>query len=162
MRRILAASGLLSWGALFAAPSLPRRALASQPRPPPPLPGLPGLGPGPLRRGRCSRSVYPFWAFDWSRAWGPQPALCGALLFLSGVLCSAAGIGGGGIYVSLLMVLGGLSLHDAVPLSKGIVFFGSLASLALNLRRRKKKLIHYGICRIVVPAALVGTLFGVW
>eukprot|EP00439_Symbiodinium_sp_Y106_P024467 s6540_g2.t9 len=100
------------------------------------------------------------------QAWsflGPQALLCAAVLFVSGVLCSAAGIGGGGIYVSLLMVLGGLSTRDAVPLSKGIVFFGSMASLVLNMRRanKKNKVIHYGICRVVVPSALVGTLFGV-
>ncbi|CAE7345802.1 unnamed protein product [Symbiodinium natans] len=109
-----------------------------------------------------SPGVYPFWVFDWSQL-GPQALLCAGVLFASGVLCSAAGIGGGGIYVSLLMVLGGLSTRDAVPLSKGIVFFGSLASLVLNMRRAKTKtkVIHYGICRVVVPSALVGTLFGV-
>ena len=65
------------------------------------------------------------------------------------------------------------------------VFFGSMASLVLNMRRanKKNKVIHYGtgllrvtssegrapsrsppnrgICRVVVPSALVGTLFGV-
>lgn len=45
--------------------------------------------------GICGFHHDQFLAQDWSRAWGPQPALCGAILFLSGVLCSAAGIGGG-------------------------------------------------------------------
>eukprot|EP00930_Biecheleria_cincta_P046663 TRINITY_DN32209_c0_g1_i1.p1 TRINITY_DN32209_c0_g1~~TRINITY_DN32209_c0_g1_i1.p1 ORF type:complete len:461 (-),score=56.79 TRINITY_DN32209_c0_g1_i1:363-1721(-) len=116
---------------------------------------------------RYGPGTYPFWVFDWSRLLGLEPSVCAAALFVSGVLCSAAGIGGGGIYVSLLMVLGGLTTRDAVPLSKGIVFFGSLASLALNMKRaasgqgKKETVIHYGLCRIVVPSALVGTLFGV-
>ncbi|CAE7675804.1 unnamed protein product [Symbiodinium sp. CCMP2456] len=124
--------------------------------------GCPSNPPAQILARSSVPGVYPFWVLDWSFL-GPQALLCAAVLFFSGVLCSAAGIGGGGIYVSLLMVLGGLSTRDAVPLSKGIVFFGSMASLVLNMRRanKKNKVIHYGICRVVVPSALVGTLFGV-
>lgn len=112
--------------------------------------------------------TYPFWVLNWSLLSGTEPWACAAALFVSGVLCSAAGVGGGGIYVSLLMALGGLTARDAVPLSKGIVFFGSMASLVLNTRRaaagkasEKPALINYGVCRIVVPSSLIGTLFGV-
>jgi uncharacterized membrane protein YfcA len=96
--------------------------------------------------------------------------LCAPMLFLAGLLCSAGGIGGGGVYVTLLMVVGHLAPRDAVPLSKAIVFLGSLSSLALNLRKmamaspsdpHKSSLIDYNICRIVVPSALIGTLLGV-
>mmetsp|Transcript_126310 Transcript_126310/g.306949 ORF Transcript_126310/g.306949 Transcript_126310/m.306949 type:complete len:397 (+) Transcript_126310:3-1193(+) len=66
------------------------------------------------------------------------------------------------------MVVGGLSPRDAVPLSKAVVFSGAISSLALNLGRtltgksgESKALIDYNICRLVVPAALIGTLFGV-
>jgi uncharacterized membrane protein YfcA len=92
------------------------------------------------------------------------------MLFLAGILCSAGGIGGGGVYVTLLMVVGKLAPRDAVPLSKAIVFLGSLSSLVLNLRRMAtaspsagsaKSLIDYSICRVVVPASLLGTLLGV-
>ena len=70
--------------------------------------------------------------------WLKPESRCGGIsvvLFLSGVLCSAAGIGGGGIYVAVLMVLGALSPHDAVPLSKAIVFFGAIATLIVNTGR---------------------------
>jgi len=58
-----------------------------------------------------------------------------------------------------------------VPLSKAIVFFGSMSSLVLNMRKslakadsiegEAKGLIDYNICRLVVPSALIGTLLGV-
>mmetsp|Transcript_62167 Transcript_62167/g.161204 ORF Transcript_62167/g.161204 Transcript_62167/m.161204 type:complete len:460 (-) Transcript_62167:84-1463(-) len=113
-------------------------------------------------------ALHPFWVFDWEEIWHPQVAVCSAVLFLAGVLCSAAGIGGGGVYVAVLMVLGGVSTHNAVPLSKAIVFFGALASLVVNLKRLKeaparkeKSVIDFDACRVVVPMALVGTFLGV-
>ena len=94
------------------------------------------------------------------------PAIfCSLILFLSGVLCSAAGIGGGGVYVAVLMLAGSLSPHDAVPLSKAIVFFGSLSSLFVNMRRimqsNQASVIDFDVCRLVVPCALAGTYLGV-
>jgi len=97
--------------------------------------------------------------------------MCIFVLMFAGSLCSAGGIGGGGIYVTVLMVAGALSPFDAVPLSKAIVFFGSMSSLVLNMRKsltrtdsttgEVKGLIDYNICRLVVPSALIGTLLGV-
>lgn len=57
-------------------------------------------------------------------------------------------------------------MRDAVPLSKAVVFFGSISSLILNVRKANgqcssETLIDYNVCRLVVPAALVGTYFGV-
>eukprot|EP00927_Polykrikos_kofoidii_P071507 TRINITY_DN67770_c0_g1_i1.p1 TRINITY_DN67770_c0_g1~~TRINITY_DN67770_c0_g1_i1.p1 ORF type:complete len:494 (-),score=93.19 TRINITY_DN67770_c0_g1_i1:71-1552(-) len=113
--------------------------------------------------------VHPFWVFDWSYLMSGEVIVCSLVLALAGLLCSAGGIGGGGIYVTVLMVAGRLSPHDAVPLSKAIVFFGSLSSLVLNVRRQlvgsntgsEKAIIDVSICRLVVPAALAGTLIGV-
>lgn len=111
---------------------------------------------------------HPFWVFESEALFGKQVLLCAPMLFLSGILCSAGGIGGGGVYVTLLMVVGQLAPRDAVPLSKAIVFLGSLSSLVLNLRKMyqpgagsSRSLIDYSICRIVVPASLLGTLLGV-
>mmetsp|Transcript_70000 Transcript_70000/g.216436 ORF Transcript_70000/g.216436 Transcript_70000/m.216436 type:complete len:496 (-) Transcript_70000:20-1507(-) len=111
---------------------------------------------------------HPFWIFDREAARGAQVLECAVVLVLAGLLCSAGGIGGGGIYVSVLMVVGKLTPRDAVPLSKAVVFSGSIASLVLNLGRsmsgksgQSRPLIDYSICRLVVPSALLGTLFGV-
>lgn len=111
--------------------------------------------------------THPFWIFEGNLLHGKEVLICAPMLFLSGILCSAGGIGGGGVYVTLLMVVGNLAPHDAVPLSKAIVFLGSISSLVLNLRKTKPgtnssgSLIDYSICRIVVPSSLMGTLIGV-
>eukprot|EP00747_Dinoflagellata_sp_TGD_P181378 gnl/TRDRNA2_/TRDRNA2_35190_c0_seq1.p1 gnl/TRDRNA2_/TRDRNA2_35190_c0~~gnl/TRDRNA2_/TRDRNA2_35190_c0_seq1.p1 ORF type:complete len:489 (+),score=59.89 gnl/TRDRNA2_/TRDRNA2_35190_c0_seq1:29-1495(+) len=130
---------------------------------------------------------HPFWVLEWAEVMHSEVAVCSVFMFVAGVLCSAAGIGGGGIYVALLMISGKLTPHDAVPLSKAIVFLGAIVSLILNLKReffaaskvdecgpageavagtrlsltRKVQVIDYGVCRVVVPAALLGTLVGV-
>lgn len=113
---------------------------------------------------------HPFWIFESNFLHGSEVLFCVPVLFLAGLLCSAGGIGGGGVYVTVLMVCGSLAPRDAVPLSKAIVFIGSVASLILNLRKTvvaqpgaapAKSLIDYTICRIVVPASLMGTLIGV-
>lgn len=116
--------------------------------------------------------AHPFWEFQWQEVNHLEVAACSVVLFFSGVLCSAAGIGGGGVFVALLMVVGKLSPHNAVPLSKAIVFFGSISSLIVNIRRIRssdaggrrldaKPVIDFNACRAVVPAALFGTYLGV-
>merc|ERR1719420_2659626 len=113
--------------------------------------------------------LHPFWVFEGNLVYSSEVLTCVPVLFLAGLLCSAGGIGGGGVYVTVLMVVAKLAPRDAVPLSKAIVFLGSLSSLALNLRKMaiakpgttSKSLIDYSICRIVVPSSLLGTLLGV-
>lgn len=71
--------------------------------------------------------------------------------------------------MAVLMVSGKLTPHNAVPLSKAVVFFGSMASLAVNLyqqalnrqRPGSKKVIDTDAMRVVVPATLIGTFIGV-
>jgi len=68
----------------------------------------------------------------------------------------------------VLMLVGLLNPHDAVPMSKGVVFFGSLSTLFLNLARmfgdskdKAEKVIDFNAVRIVAPACLGGTFLGV-
>lgn len=109
--------------------------------------------------------VHPFWRFEGGEIPHPEVIVCSVVLGLSGVLCSAAGIGGGGIYVSALMVAGRLGPHEAVPLSKAVVFMGATVTLIMNLGRdfasSKAPNIDFDVCRLVVPMALMGTLLGV-
>jgi len=116
---------------------------------------------------RPAMPEHPFPSFGYVER---TPAIiCCVVLFFGAVICSAGGIGGGGIYVTVLMVAGQLSPHDAVPLSKAVVFFGSLSSLFLNVKKslamqeegQNQTLIDYNVCRLVVPCSLLGTLLGV-
>lgn len=110
-----------------------------------------------------------FWQFDWTEVMHIEVLWCSIALTLGGVLCAAAGIGGGGIIVTVLMVCGMLTPYDAVPLSKAVVFFGAMMQLALNWGKKatsdgsgqEKELIDWGIVRLIVPMALTGTLLGV-
>jgi len=60
-----------------------------------------------------------------------------------------------------------LDVCDAVPLSKAVVFIGSIAAGVLNSRKlvawetKRETAIDYNICRLVVPGSLSGTLIGV-
>jgi len=87
-----------------------------------------------------------------------------AAIFVSGMLASAAGIGGGGIFVAVLMVSANLSPHQAIPLSKALIFSGAIMSFLVNVKKRDsrgQKLIQLNLVKSIVPMALGGTLFGV-
>lgn len=107
--------------------------------------------------------------FSWEDIASPEATVCVIIMFLSGILCSAAGIGGGGIIVTVLMFFGRLSPYDAVPMSKAIVFLGAVSSGVLNYGKKfrnndrspEKPLIDWRIVKLTVPMALIGTLFGV-
>lgn len=100
--------------------------------------------------------------------WMNDPAtyICGACLIVSGCLAAAAGIGGGGIIVAVLMFCGQMAPHDAVPMSKAVVFAGVFVSSALNMYKTAttggRPLVDFDIVAAVVPMALAGTLCGVW
>lgn len=131
------------------------------------------LRPGLVKATKIATSLeqvaarHPCWEFAWKAIWNWQAYETGAILFFAGMLCSAGGIGGGAIFVMLLLVVGGLEISDAVPLSKAIIFVGSFSSLPLTVRRAlapdptHATLIDFNICRLVIPAALLGTYVGV-
>merc|ERR1719473_1571084 len=77
-----------------------------------------------------------FQSAPWEDLARPEATVCFIIMFLSGVLCSAAGIGGGGIIVTVLMFFGKLSPHDAVPMSKAVVFMGAVSSGILNIGKK--------------------------
>jgi len=111
--------------------------------------------------------AHPFWHMEMNQLHAASVCFCCAVLSISGILCAAGGIGGGGIYVTVLMVVGKLELLDAVPLSQAIVFLGSISTMFLNMMkaqgslREARALIDYDLCRVVVPLSLSGTFLGV-
>ena len=87
---------------------------------------------------------------------------CGALIFLSGIVMTASGAGGGAVFVTILVSLGRLSAHQAIPLSKFIILTASVAVFLLNtVFRGKTNFIDFKLVRAIVPMCLAGTLIGV-
>merc|ERR1719310_1923608 len=70
--------------------------------------------------------------------------------------------------VTIFMVFDGLSPHHAIPLSKAVVFCGTIFSTILNVFSKSKEakekdqsLIDADVVVVVVPGALTGTIIGV-
>jgi uncharacterized membrane protein YfcA len=90
------------------------------------------------------------------------------MLLLFGTIASMGGIGGGAMVVTIFMVFDGLSPHYAIPLSKAVVFCGTVFSSILNVFSKTKEskekdtsLIDADVVVVVVPGALTGTIIGV-
>lgn len=83
---------------------------------------------------------------------------------LFAMLASAAGIGGGVIFVSMLQLFG-VSPHVAAPLSKAMIFGGASALTCMNLFQHEDKdptkpAIIWDLVFVIEPAAVSGALIG--
>lgn len=70
-------------------------------------------------------------------------------------MASAAGIGGAGIYVVVLMSLYSVGPHEAVPLAKALVFFGCAMTLMVS-RQKKDKITGKPLVDLELVKNLVG------
>jgi uncharacterized membrane protein YfcA len=98
--------------------------------------------------------------FDW------RDIVTGILLFLTSSIAGSSGLGGGGLFVPILFLVGSFDAHEAVPLSKSIIFGGAVANLCLNIHKRfpgmkNKLLTDYNIAAFMTPSILAGTTMGV-
>ena len=85
--------------------------------------------------------------------------------FIGGIVSAAGGVGGGGLYVPVLILLGGLSSQAAVPVSTAIIFGNAFASLAFNAEMRHptadRPLIDLQVVLLLEPPTLTGAALGV-
>lgn len=85
-------------------------------------------------------------------------------IFVAAVLASAAGTGGGALYIPGYVVAL-KDVHKAVPLSKVTIFGACLVSVLFNLGRRQPAgelpLISYELAAILEPCTLLGGILGV-
>ncbi|KAL6061845.1 Membrane transporter protein, variant 2 [Balamuthia mandrillaris] len=88
------------------------------------------------------------------------------LTFIGGALCAGSGIGGGGFYLPVFILLLGLNAHVAVPLSKATIVGIALGGYVVTCRRRHplvdRPLIYYSVAALMEPMTLVGTIVGVF
>jgi len=95
----------------------------------------------------------------------PWEFLCTVLIFASSVMSAAAGVGGGGIFVPLLIALSGLQAQDAMPLSQVMIVFSSVVNLCLFLGQEMKDSarakIDYNCAALLEPMLVLGVTLGV-
>uniref|UniRef100_A0A6B2L3R1 Uncharacterized protein n=1 Tax=Arcella intermedia TaxID=1963864 RepID=A0A6B2L3R1_9EUKA len=101
----------------------------------------------------------PLWPLDW------HDYVSFFILFLGGSIAAGGGIGGGGVFIPVLILLGGFRMRDAIPLSNVMIGGSSIASVLLVLREKhplsEKPLIEYDLSMLMQPLALSGTVVGV-
>jgi len=87
------------------------------------------------------------------------------LCFVGAVLANSGGIGGGGIFVPLLLLVLRLTGGEAIPVSKVMILAGAIPATLVNLQHRhpnaNRPLLALDIAILLVPATLGGTTLGV-
>jgi len=87
-------------------------------------------------------------------------------VFLAGVLCASAGVGGGGLFIAIFVLTIQMSTHLAFQLSFITVFGISCGSFIVLVQQRHpmadRPLIDHLLCLLLEPLTLAGSLFGVF
>jgi hypothetical protein len=95
-----------------------------------------------------------------------QKELIGLISIVFGsALSNAGGIGGGGLLIPILLLILNFYTHEAIPISKLMIFTGAVTSFILGFRQkhptRNSITIEYNIPMLLVPMLLFGTMVGV-
>lgn len=108
---------------------------------------------------------------DSHKAWekvstDPYHMLCSILIFFSAVLASAAGTGGGGMFVPLLVLFSVLKAESAVPLSQCMILCSSFCNLVIFISQRHSlndanPKIDYDCIVLFEPMLCLGVTLGV-
>lgn len=88
------------------------------------------------------------------------------LLFLGASICSAGGIGGGGLFIPIFNLLLRFDAKTSAALSNFVILGGSMANLLWNLPQQHpllphKRVINYDVALILQPNMLLGISIGV-
>lgn len=86
-------------------------------------------------------------------------------LLIISILANAGGIGGGGLVVPILLICFNFYTHEAIPLSKIMIFSGAISAFIMNRNLkhpfRNAISIDYNIIMILCSPILLGTMMGV-
>jgi uncharacterized membrane protein YfcA len=87
------------------------------------------------------------------------------MIVIGSALSNAGGIGGGGLLIPILLLLLKFYTHEAIPISKLMIFTGAVISFILGFRQkhpfRNSITIEYNMPMLLVPFLLFGTMVGV-
>ena len=110
--------------------------------------------------GSCvHKPLFPLDKWDWVTLF---------LVILACILAASGGIGGGGLLVPLYILVSGFAANAASPLSSATITGGGIANYYSYSRRLHpdfekgvyKPLIDYDTALLIMPALLLGTLYG--
>lgn len=86
-------------------------------------------------------------------------------IIIGSALSNAGGIGGGGLFIPILILVLEFYAHEAIPISKLMIFVGAVTAFILNLKLKHPSRhgisIDFNIAIIIVPMLLFGTVVGV-
>eukprot|EP00124_Ichthyophonus_hoferi_P001696 Ihof_evm2s96 gene=Ihof_evmTU2s96 len=88
----------------------------------------------------------------------------GIVGFFGCALSVVGGVGGGGLFVPVLMLLLNFEADVAVPISKSMILGSSVVSIFFVMRQRVngRPAIDFGACAVLQPLCLAGTIVGVY
>lgn len=86
------------------------------------------------------------------------------VFFIATLICTIAGIGGGIVFLPIIMLMFNFSAQEAAPISITMVFFilflRNVLSFADRHPIRDKSVINYDIALIFSPGNIIGNIFG--
>ena len=105
------------------------------------------------------RPLFP--EFDW------KDGLATIASFFGAALAAGGGLGGGGLFVPIFILVVGLKTEEAIPLSQAMIFGGSIANLILNAGVSHpddpaRSVIDFQTLLVLQPTMLIGTILGVF
>lgn len=100
------------------------------------------------------------------RKWSWREVVCTIFVVITAVLSAAAGMGGGGVYVPLLLMILDFSTKEAVPLSQAMIVGGAAVNVAFALTERhplhpEKPRIDWNVIMMLNPGLAAGVSVGI-
>ena len=87
------------------------------------------------------------------------------IIFLAAILANATGIGGGGIFVPVLILIMRFSASEAIPMSKALILGGAISTVVINWNKvhpfSNVPLIDFPVVALLHPMLMLGTIIGV-
>lgn len=111
----------------------------------------------------CVRVEKKAWELAFSE---PLEFMCSITIFFASALAAAAGTGGGGMFVPLLVSMSSLTADKAVPTSQCMILLGSIVNLGVFLAQRHpvvkaEPVIDYDCVVLLEPMLCLGVMLGV-
>ena len=86
-------------------------------------------------------------------------------IFIAAGMSNSSGLGGGLLFIPVLLLIMNFYPHEAIPISKIVIFAGAITSFIQNTKvkrpGRNSKALNYNLVIVNAPNLLLGTILGV-